>query len=82
MPTESKLQRFERLAERRVAEVIKKVRLIANLSNRNNYAFSEKHVRQMFTAIEREVKLAKERFVPHGSSKDPSFTFHKTDEEQ
>lgn len=82
MLTESKIQRFERLAERRVAEVIKRVRLIGNLSNRNNYSFSEKHVRQMFTAIEREVRLARERFSLRSSAKDPSFTFQKTEEDR
>ena len=82
MPTESKIQRFERLAERRVGEVLKKVRLIGNLSNRNNYSFSEKHVRQMFAAIDREVRAAREKFALHGGSKDPGFSFHKTEEEQ
>jgi hypothetical protein len=75
---EDKAHRFERLAERRVAELIKKIRLVGNLSNRSNYSYSDAHVRQMFAAIDRELKLAKDSFVPRESDRESKFRFQKS----
>lgn len=76
LANEEKSHRFERLAERRVAEAIKKLRLIGNLSNRSNYDYSAEHVKQMFLAMERELKAAKDRFALN-SANTPSFSFQK-----
>jgi hypothetical protein len=73
---EQKSHRFERLAERRVAETIKKLRLIGNLSNRSNYEYSSEHVKQMFLAMEREMKAAKDRFAL-SIVNSPGFSFQK-----
>lgn len=69
-----KLQNFERIAERRVNEVIKKLHLIGNLANRNNYSYSEEHVKLIIEAIESELKLVKAKFRGEHSKGD-SFTF-------
>lgn len=78
MAREGKKERFERIAERRVADLIKKLRLIGNLSNRSNYSYTDAHVRQMFGAIEREVRQARDRFVIKDANHDPSFTFQRS----
>jgi len=36
--------KFEVLAERRVYEAVKKISMIANLSNRDNYEYIDEHV--------------------------------------
>ena len=55
-------EKFIELAEKRVNKAIKDLRLIGNLSNRSNYKYGDEDVRQMFGALERELKLARERF--------------------
>lgn len=69
-----KLEKFERLAQRRVNEAIKKLHLIGNLSNRNNYAYTDKHVKQVIDAIEDEVRQLKMKFKGE-QSKDENFVF-------
>jgi (p)ppGpp synthase/HD superfamily hydrolase len=77
---EQKSQRFERLAERRVAETIKKLRLIGNLANRSNYEYSAEHVKQMFLAMEREMKAAKDRFAL-STANSLGFSFQKKNQD-
>jgi hypothetical protein len=72
---DEKLQRFERVAEKRVSDLIRRIRLLGNLSNRSNYAYTERHVRHMFTAVERELKLARSRFDGVSGSQVAPFTF-------
>lgn len=71
-----KLSNFERLAERRVNEVIKKIRLIGNLANRSNYDYTEKHAKQIIEALENEVKFLKAKFRGEDQSSD-NFIFRK-----
>jgi len=72
---DEKRQRFERVAEKRISDLIRRIRLLGNLSNRSNYAYSERHVRHMFTAVERELKLARSRFDGVSGSQVTPFTF-------
>ena len=64
-----KASRFERLAERRVTEAIKKMRLIGNLSNRHNYSYTDEHVKQILEALEADLpdylRIAKLNFHYH-----------------
>lgn len=71
----SKLEKFERLAERRVSVVIKKLRLIGNLSNKNNYSYTDNHVKQIIDAIEAELHLLKSRFKEETTKKSTGFFF-------
>ncbi len=60
---EDKHSKFLRLAKLRGERIIKDLQLIANLSNRNNYDYSDDEVRTIFSAIEEELKLAKSDFA-------------------
>lgn len=71
----AKMTKFEELAERRVNEAIKKIQLIGNLSNAANYEYSEKHVRQILSAIRGEVKNLEARFSSKGKSEKEGFKF-------
>lgn len=71
--------RFERLAEKRVTEVVKRLRLIGNLANRHNYSYTDDHVRQILTALEQELRLLKARFQEEQQSDSPAFRFHERD---
>jgi hypothetical protein len=80
MPSESatkKADRFERLAERRVSEVVKKMRLVGNLANRRNYTYTEDHVRQILEAIDAEMRQVKAKFRQETSSQSQRFSFRK-----
>lgn len=63
---ESSHDRFRRLAEARVSRAIHDIRLIGNLSNRNNYEFTAEEVDKIFRTLEGEMKQAKSRFLPAG----------------
>lgn len=77
-PRESKLQRFERLAEKRVTEAIRRLRLVGNLSNRANYEYSDDHVRQLTEALEGELKQLKNRFRQEGGGSGQGFSFRNS----
>lgn len=58
---------FVRLAEARTNKAIKSVRAIGNLSNRSSYEFSEADVRDIVSALNKEIATLKSRFE-HTSS--------------
>lgn len=60
---ESKKSAFKRLAANRTNNAVRNIRLLGNLSNKNNYDFSEAEYRKVFGVIESELKLAKSRFL-------------------
>jgi hypothetical protein len=74
---ETKLGRFERLAQRRVTEALRRLRLIGNLSNRQNYEYSEDHVRQIVDALDVEMKQLKQRFRQEETESERIFSFRK-----
>jgi len=59
---EDRAQRFKRVATYRTNEVLNKLRLIGNLSNKTNYEYSEDEVNKIFSAIETQLKVAKAKF--------------------
>lgn len=70
---ETKSDKFIRLAEGRTNDVLNKIRLISNLSNRRNYDYSKKEVQQIFSAIEAELLNAKKMFETNLSKSDDKF---------
>ncbi|MCM3186375.1 hypothetical protein [Priestia megaterium] len=72
---EEKLEKFERLAEKRVTEAIKKIRLVGNLANKNNYEYNEEHVKQIIDALESEMRTLKNRFRDESLSETSNFEF-------
>ena len=63
MTGETKQERFKRLAKLRGDRVLKDIQLLGNLSNRNNYEYSDQDVRKLFTALEEELRISKARFT-------------------
>ena len=59
---EDRSQRFKRLAEYRTNEVIEKLRILGNCSNKSSYSYTDEEVRKIFTSIEEQVKTVKARF--------------------
>ena len=56
--------RFLRVAERRTREILHKLRLLGNCSNKSAYSYTEEEVEQIFTAIQDQLDAARARFEP------------------
>jgi len=69
---EIKEERFKRIASRRVQEILDKMRLLRNCTNRGNYSYTDEQVRKIFTAIDDEWKKVKLEFNK-GKSKNKEF---------
>jgi hypothetical protein len=68
MMTETKNERFIRVAESRTNKAIQMIRNISNLSNRSNYYFTDENVKKIFSALEKEIKIAKLKFTEEEKS--------------
>jgi len=60
--------KFVELANRRVNAAIRAIRLVANLSNRNNYEYSEDEARRVISALQKELDAAKAKFGKGGAA--------------
>jgi hypothetical protein len=70
----TKRDRFLEVASARTNKVLYDIHLLGNCANKNNYEYSDEEVRQMFQAIENEVKETKSLFLPkQGKQKNFSF---------
>ena len=74
---ETKESRFERLAQRRVTVALNSLRLIGNLSNRQNYDYTDEHVRQIVDSLEGGMRQLKSRFRQEGATSGRTFSFKK-----
>jgi hypothetical protein len=66
---ETREQRFKRVATRRTNEILRRIRILGNCSNRSAYAYSEEDIQKVFSAIEKELKDAKATFHNRKKSK-------------
>ena len=69
-----KRDKFVELAEKRVTKTIKDLRLIGNLSNKNNYSYTESDIQKITQALEQEVKLLKAKFTSDAGKVNSVFT--------
>ena len=60
--TESKHDKFVRLAETRTNKIMDLIRLLRNCSNTATYEYSHDEVERIFQAIESEIKETKKSF--------------------
>ena len=60
---ENRRDRFMRLATKRTNEVLRRIRILGNCSNKSVYAYTEKDIQKIFSAIEAELRDAKTRFA-------------------
>lgn len=69
----NKVEKFVELAEKRVNRAIKDLRLVGNLSNRNNYSYTDVQATKMLGALEQELKALKAKFSAKRSNADVTF---------
>jgi hypothetical protein len=58
----NKRDNFKRLAEYRTNEVLKKLKILGNCSNRSAYSYTEEDVNKIFSEVERKVRETKSKF--------------------
>ena len=69
----NKRVKFVELADKRVNRAIKDLRLIGNLSNRAAYEYSDKDVKAIVRALQKEIDAVRSRFGGPGESGDSEF---------
>jgi len=61
-PAETKREKFLRLATQRTKEVLSRLRILGNCSNRQVYEYSEADVDKIFSAIDKQLRDVKAKF--------------------
>lgn len=67
---ETSEQRFKRLAAQRTNQIIEKLRILGNCSNRQVYKYSMEDVDKIFSAIEKKAKEIKAKFTQYEKNKE------------
>ena len=60
---ESRSEKFKRIATRRTNEIIEKIRILGNCSNKSTYEYEKEEVVKIFKSIEQELAIAKIKFT-------------------
>lgn len=66
--SESRNDRFRRLAVTRGDRLIREIALLGNLANRKNYEYSSEEVEALFAPIEAELREVRALFDPNSLS--------------
>lgn len=61
--SETKRERFVRLAEARTNKILEMMKLLGNCSNKANYEYTDDDIKQILSALEKELKNTKNRFL-------------------
>lgn len=62
MNTESKHDKFIRIAEARTNKASEMIRLIGNCASKSSYEYSDKEVKMIFDYLDKEIKNARNKF--------------------
>lgn len=71
--SESKDEKFRRLATARVNKTLAAIEKIGNLSNKSTYAYSDEQIDKIFTALEAKLTSTHEKFKKEEKAEE-SFT--------
>lgn len=58
----SKKERFKRLATSRTNDVLKRLQVLSNCSNRSAYDYNEEDISKIYSTIEKAVRDSKSKF--------------------
>ena len=68
--TETKEEKFKRLAELRVNAALDKIRLLGQLSNKGNYDYTDEQAEAIFKALHKALVETKSKFREGAKDKD------------
>ena len=71
--SETKHEKFTRIAEARTNKIIDMIRLLGNCSNTSNYEYSDADVKKIFNAIDTELRSCKNKYQD-AKERDKKFT--------
>lgn len=60
---ETRHERFKRVASKRTNEILEKIRILGNCSNKSSYEYTEEEINKIFSEIDKQLKLTKAKFV-------------------
>jgi hypothetical protein len=63
MEQESRNERFKRVAAKRTNDILEKIRILGNCSNRSSYDYTDEEVNKIFSEIDKQLKLTKAKFI-------------------
>jgi len=63
MQQETRNERFKRIAAKRTNDIIEKMRILGNCSNKSSYEYADEEINKIFSEIEKQVKLIKAKFL-------------------
>lgn len=59
---ETRSERFKRVATKRTNDVLNKIRILSNCSNKSGYAYTPEEVDKIFNTLEKALKEARNKF--------------------
>ena len=62
MEKETRHERFKRLASKRTNEILEKIRILGNCSNKSSYEYTEEEINKIFSEIDKKTRDIKARF--------------------
>ena len=63
MEDKIKHEKFVKLASKRTNDILERLRILSNCSNRGAYDYSEEEINKIFSVIEKQLKEAKGKFT-------------------
>lgn len=60
---ETRKEQFRRVATRRTNEILNRIRVLGNCSNKSSYTYTDEEVNKIFSAIEKELRNTKSKFT-------------------
>jgi hypothetical protein len=60
---ETRHERFKRVASKRTNEILEKIRILGNCSNKSSYEYTEEEVNKIFSELDKQLKLTKAKFL-------------------
>lgn len=73
MDKDTKKEKFKKLAEKRVGNAIKNIRLVGNLANKSHYNYTEEQVKKIFSTLTKELETMKAKFKESSQEDDIVF---------
>lgn len=73
-PRKTKRGRFLDVAQRRTRRVLRELRLLGNCGNTAAYEYADRDVEKIFSAVTRELELARSRFKTGDKKKEDAFS--------
>ena len=62
MKSETKEERFKRIAEKRVQRVLDSIKSLSNCSNKRMYKWNDDQLKKIWNAIDKELKICRASF--------------------